>query len=152
MLETQEGRVPLPVDVWDHFSDLRHIERLAQATGISIDVLADAFEPTQRRAYIAAVLDKLSTTPRPKIVFLDPDTGIAPRKAKPVHVAKADLAEIWAALSADDILAVYQHADHTNAWRQDRMRKMAEACGAVQVHAITGEGIAADIAMLWCAK
>ena len=152
MLETQDGRVPLPAGVWEHFSDLRHIKRLAQATGISIVVLADAFEPTQRRAYIAAVLDKLSTVPRPKIVFLDPDTGIEPRKADAVHVAKADLAEVWAALSADDILAVYQHADHTNTWQQDRTRKMAEACGGVQVHAITGVDMAADIAILWCAK
>lgn len=151
-LETSEGQVPLPEGVWEHFSDLRHIERLAQATGVSIVVLDDAFEPPHRRKYIAAVVHKLKATPKPTIVFLDPDTGIEPGKADSVHVTKKDMAEVWAVLSAKDILAVYQHADHTNTWQQDRTRKMVEACGGAKVHAITGVGMAADVAVLWCRK
>ena len=151
-LQTSEGPVPLPEGVWEHFSDLRHIERLAQATNMSIIVLGDAFEPTHRRKYIAAVVDKLKATLRPTIVFLDPDTGIEPGKPASVHVTRADLADVWAVLSAKDILAVYQHADHTNAWQQDRTRKMVEACDGAEVHAITGVGMAGDVAVLWCLK
>lgn len=151
-LETFEGPVPLPEGVWEHFSNLRHIERLAQATSMSIVVLDDVFEPTHRLEYIAAVVQKLKATPRPMIVFLDPDTGIEPGTADSVHVTKTDLAEVWAVLSAKDILAVYQHADRTNTWQQDRTRKMVEACGGAEVSAITGVSMAADIAVLWCQK
>jgi hypothetical protein len=131
-LETSERLVPLPAGVWEHFSTLRHIERLAEATGVRIVVFDDILNPTRRREYVAAVVLKLKDAQRPTIVFLDPDTGIEPVKADSVHVTKADLAEIWAALLPNDVLAAYQHADHTSSWQEDRTRKMVEACGGTR--------------------
>lgn len=151
-LKTPDGAVPLPEKVWEHFSDLRQIGRLGQATRTEIVVLDEVFEPAQRRAYIATILSKLSAVPSPKIVFLDPDTGIEPGKADAAHVAAADLREVWDALAEGDVLVVYQHADHTSSWQQERTRKFAAACGGTTVHVITGVGMAADIAMLWCVK
>jgi len=152
ILETPEGRVPMPVQVWEHFSDLRNIERLARATDTSIVVLDQPFQPLHRPEYIASVVHRLTVVHSPKIVFLDPDTGIEPSAADPEHVAKTDLERIWAALLPNDVLAVYQHADHTGTWLHERARKMTEACGGMPVHSILGPGIASDVAMLWCAK
>lgn len=142
----------MPVGVWEHFSSLRHIKRLGRATGTKISVLDELFDPLKRGDYIASVVRRVKAVQSPKIVFLDPDTGIEPATARPEHVAKADLASIWAALSNEDILAVYQHADRTRTWRTLRAGKMKEACGGVPVHFITGTGMAADVAMLWSAK
>lgn len=152
MLETPDGRVLLAAAVWEHFSDLRHIRRLAQATGTRIIVFDEPFDPSRRRDYVSAVVSRLATIESPKIVFLDPDTGIEPGASGPEHVAKADLLAIWAALSAKAILALYQHADHSSTWRRQRARKMAEACAGSPVHFIIGPGMAADVAMLWCEK
>jgi len=150
-LETTEGRVPLPEGVWEHFSSLRQIKRLGRATGTKIIVLDEPFDPLKRDDYTASVVRRIRAVKSPKIVFLDPDTGIEPASARPEHVAKVDLVSIWAALSKDDILAAYQHAGHTRIWRTLRARKMSEACGGVPVHFITGTGMAADVAMLWSA-
>lgn len=151
-LETTEGRVPLPEGVWEHFSSLRQIKRLGRATGTKITVLDEPFDPLKREGYTASVVRHVKAVKGPKIVFLDPDTGIEPALAHPEHVAKVDLKSIWAALSKGDILAVYQNADRTKMWRTSRARKMREACGGAPVHFITGRGMAADVAMLWSAR
>jgi fatty acid-binding protein DegV len=85
-------------------------------------------------------------------VFLDPDTGIEPETAKAEHVTVADMREIWSELHAGDILAVYQHADRSGSWQQDRAMKLSEACGGAKVEVIQGRAVAQDIAVLWCRK
>lgn len=153
VLQTQEGEVSLPAAVWNHFSDLGHIKRLGEATGKSIVVLRQPFDPVRRREYVTAVVAELKKeVESPMIVFLDPDTGIEPGRAEPEHVTRQDIGEIWAALSPGDILAVYQHADRTTRWRDDRGQKMAAACDNTPVQAIVGSGVASDVAMLWCRK
>jgi hypothetical protein len=152
ILQTPEGEVPLSRDVWNHFSDLRHIGKLGEATGISILVFDDVFNPPERRAYVAGVVRRLNAVEGPKIVFLDPDTGVIPGKAGPEHVTTADLAEIWSALLASDVLVVYQHADRTGTWREDRAITLSQACGGVPIKTIVGEGVASDVAMLYCEK
>jgi hypothetical protein len=151
-LEIPGRKVPLPSHVWKHFSDLRQVQRLARATGTSIVVLGERFDPSRRCEYIAGVVRRLCKIQGPKVVFLDPDTGIAPAKKSPKHVTKADLMEIWKALSPNDVLAVYQHADRTKTWQKRGVRKMAEACGRASVQIITGSNVASDVAMLWCAR
>jgi hypothetical protein len=152
MLQTQEGEVSLSVAVWKHFSDLAYIKRLGEATGKNIVVLDQPFDPARRREYVATVVAELREVERPMIVFLDPDTGIEPARAEPEHVTRQDIGEIWAALLPGDILAVYQHADRTTTWRDDRGQKMAAACDNTPVQAILGTGVASDVAMLWCRK
>jgi hypothetical protein len=152
ILQTEEGEVPLPIEVWNHFSDLRHIERLGDVTGKTITVLDQPFDPDIRHKYIGLIVSKLKEIESPKIVFLDPDTGIEPENSRPEHVIKQDIREIWAALSEGDFLVVYQHADRTKTWRDDRGQKMSVACDNVPVKIILGTGIASDVAMLWCRK
>jgi hypothetical protein len=152
VLQTPEGEMPLLRAVWNHFSDLRHIDRLGQVTGTSIIVFDEPFDPRQRRAYVAEVVRRLKTVESPKIVFLDPDTGIEPGKAGPEHVTGADVAEIWATLLVSDVLVVYQHADRTITWREDRAVTMAQACCGAPIKRIVGKGVASDVAMLYCEK
>ncbi|MGO9620467.1 MAG: hypothetical protein ACLPT6_03585 [Desulfobaccales bacterium] len=152
MLQIDEDEVPLSEEVWKHFSDLNHIKRLKDSTGLIINVLGQQFKPESRLKYIKEILCELKKIECPKIVFLDPDTGIAPKKAKSEHVTEKDIREIWAALSNGDLLVVYQHSDRTKKWIPDRKKKMKVACGDGDIGTITGTGIASDVAMLWCLK
>jgi hypothetical protein len=152
VLQTPEGDVTLPAVVWNHFSNLRHIERLGEAAEIEILVLAQPFDPRQRRRYVADVVARLCTVETPKIVFLDPDTGMAPSTSGPQHVTQADAAEIWGALSVGDLLVVYQHGDRTTTWRDDRASSLSAACSGAPVQVIAGKGVASDVAMLWWEK
>ena len=157
-LQTEESEVPLPIQVWDHFSNLRHIERLGKATGLKIIVLDQYFEPIKRHDYINMIVSHIEEINKEikgrKIIFLDPDTGIEPAKSSaPEHVTKQDMEDIWKkAISQHDILIVYQHADHTKKWLLDRKNTMSSTCENTPVEIILGKDIASDVAMLWCCK
>jgi hypothetical protein len=155
-LQTEEGEVELPVQVWNHFSNLRHIERLGEATGLKIIVLDQLFDPGNRFDYINMICLHLEEINKEiknrKIIFLDPDTGIEPENAKPEHVTKNDLREIWEKIGNGDLLAVYQHAAFTENWLNDRKKRMSVVCDNVCVKHILSKGIAQDMAMLWCCK
>jgi hypothetical protein len=152
MLQIEENEVPLPEEVWNHFSDLKHIKRLENPTGLKIKVLYQDFKPENRPEYINDIVSALININCRKIVFLDPDTGIEPTNRKPEHVAIEDMHEIWKALSTDDLLTIYQHSDRTKKWIDDRKEKMSEACDGVVVKIISGKDIASDVAILWCLK
>jgi hypothetical protein len=147
-----EREVDLHQEVWDHFSDLRHIERLGGATGLEIIVLDKTFDPAKRPDYIGKIIYKVNEIKSRKIVFLDPDTGIAPRKGKAEHITTNDLQKIWGALLAGDLLVIYQHAAFAENWLNDQKKKMSVVCDNVCVKHILGKGIAQDMAMLWCLK
>jgi hypothetical protein len=163
-----EREVELSQEVWDHFSDLRHIERLGGAIGKIIVVLDHKlnliFDPYKRDDYIGAIVSEIKNPKivsemkngSPKIFFLDPDTGIEPEKAKHGHVKKQDIEKIWRVLSPGDLLVVYQHADRTKKWRIEQLNKrktkMSSACDNVCVKHVLGKDIASDVAMLWCLK
>jgi hypothetical protein len=156
-LQTEETEVEISKEVWNHFYDLRDIKRLGDAIGLEIIILDQNFDPAKRRDYIDKIISKVNEIKSPKIVFLDPDTGIEPKKVKPEHVTEQDMKEIWEkTLSNGDILAVYQHADRKKNWLteqlNERKKKMSSACDNVCVKHILGKGIAPDMAMLWCCK
>lgn len=153
-LKTEEKDIELPKEVWNHFSDLRHIKSLGDATGLEIIVLDQTFNPLKRHYYISSISLNLKEIKTQKIVFLDPDTGIAPKKAKAEHVTEEDMKDIWAVLLNDDLLVVYQHANRTKTWLSERIKKMSSALAINKddIKHIYSKAIAPDMAMLWCQK
>jgi hypothetical protein len=146
-----DGQVPLAPEVWDHFREIRQIERLGLAVKREIKVFDRVFcEP--RDAHIRALLtcvDKYQ--PRPLLVFLDPDTGIAPLKAKPglEHVLASEVGSIWGAMRAGDVLAFYQHRRRTKDWLAETRAQFVEALNKVErakVRTVTCPGLAKDVA------
>ena len=57
-LKVGNREVALPEEVWNHFSDLKHIQRLATKTGKLITVLDEPFHPMRRDYYIASIVSK----------------------------------------------------------------------------------------------
>jgi hypothetical protein len=143
--------VSIPAHIWGHFSDLQNIRRLRRWTGINIVVIKDAFAHAKRGNYVDAVVKRIRRY-GPKLVFLDPDTGIQPPgRSGPTHAAIVDIDRIWGSLRLGDILSVYQHAQRTSGWVQLKRGQLAEVCGA-RVNVIQAPAIAKDVVLLWCRR
>jgi hypothetical protein len=52
MLQIEEKEVPLPEEVWNHFSDLKHIKRLEDKKNLEIIILDQIFCTDKRTDYI----------------------------------------------------------------------------------------------------
>lgn len=102
-----DGRAyPLPLEVLDHFRNIKNIATLRSDARVMV---LDA--PCHDRAqYLECILTAIRNLPKePAIVFLDPDTGLEPKKARLEHVRETELREIWHALRPGDVLVFYQH-------------------------------------------
>lgn len=63
-----------------------------------------------RQAYFNGVTDKIKKYIDPAIVFLDPDTGIAPASFGYEHVTHKEIQTVLRAMKPSDVLLLYQHA------------------------------------------
>jgi hypothetical protein len=150
-LIVDDAPVPLPQEVWDHFSTLSNITALAAKVHIKISVVGCIFEHAIRREYRSEVVKELRATREPLIAFCDPDTGIAAGRPQGEHATIKDLQDYWDALKGGDILAVYQHAHRKGNWAEAQRELMSQAVGS-DVKTILGPDIARDVALLWCRK
>jgi len=142
--------VDLPSSVWNHFRNLKLIHSLSEDTHITIDVLNDPFE--KRFEYHRNILNKIKSYEDPKIVFLDPDTGLAPKNAKLEHVLEEELRDLWNSLRTNDWLVLYQHEWRKKGWNvlaKERFQKVCNPSSAF--HNFTSEKLASDVVLL-CAK
>jgi len=153
-MEVGDGRVePIPEAVWKHFSDLRNIRRLGKRTGKEIIPIDTLFEARHRQEYVQSVIDELRRLSKPKLLFLDPDTGIEPkpRSRGPGHVTVQDIERFWGTLRVGEVLAVYQHAPREADWVPDT-RQLQSACEGSPVQRIRAILVARDVALLWVQK
>jgi hypothetical protein len=141
-------RQPIQETVLNHFSGLGRISRL-NVTGVhAIRVFTEIWS-VQRGAYIAAAVHWLAQLRGRKLVFLDPDTGLAPRSGGDLaHVRTEEIEQLWTTLNAKDWLALYQHAAHNTDWLDERSAAFSEACGVAACEIIQGAAPAArDVAI-----
>lgn len=146
-------------EVWDFFSHVGRSEDLGTRLGVTVKVIEAPFTPDDRQAYQDAVREELTKAnlPHPWVVFLDPDTGIAPASgAKAAHIKPAELTFYWEqVLDPGDMLAVYQHAPRKKdkkkgvegwcAWPTGVLRK---ACGGAEVITLSSVPVAGDVVVL----
>lgn len=91
---------------------LHHFRRLSAVTAIqseaTVEVIENLFK--SRKSYLDVVVNRMHARPLiPGIVFLDPDTGLAPSRPGRKHVLDKELNEIWKELRTEDLLVFYQH-------------------------------------------
>lgn len=141
-----------PMAVWRHFRDLRHIKRLGRSAGLSIRIIPDPFSHGQRALYIQRVCRLIhETSKRPKVVFLDPDTGIEPARASKRHVKVAEIELLWWHLCKGDWLVLYQHALRRKDWPREQSSKFAAGCKGTRVRTFSCGSIAKDV-VFFCAE
>ncbi len=143
----------IPTEVIRHFRDPLSVTRLDPA--ITIEVITDTL--SSHDTYQLMVLNHLRTRSTSRsVVFLDPDTGLAPRHAALEHVRDADLSEIWRALQPGDLLVFYQHQTNRSGqpWIEPKKRQFALALdipdGTVKV--ATGMQTARDVAFFYARR
>jgi hypothetical protein len=140
-----------PKVVWRHFRDLQHIEGLGQRADLQIHIVRDQFRHDQRDAYVEKVCRTVAKFAHcPKVVILDPDTGIAPKTAGVRHVRVEEIKKLWRHLKNGDWLVLYQHASRSKGWRSAHRRKFASACGGASVRTYDCKTIAHDV-VFFCA-
>lgn len=152
-LQLQGGEEDIHPVVWDHFSDLQRATSMAPEIGIAISVLDRPFNPGQRSDYINEIIaDIAAIKVKPRLIFLDPDTGIEPLRLQTEHVAIADIEQIWGSLDPGEWLAVYQQFDRRPKWLDRKGAQLRAACRPGRLEVITGTRIAADVAMFGIGK
>jgi len=157
--------VQIPDEVIRHFRDVDSICSLK--CDVDIEALKDRFSHKDRGDYLRQITSAIhKRTERPGIVFLDPDTGLEPEgqrlksrhicKAGPKHVCELEVAKIWEALSAEDLLVLYQHQDNRagNEWKDRKRRQFAKALGVSdsEVKIAFAEEVANDVAFYFVKK
>jgi hypothetical protein len=131
-LEVDGKPGPIPEEVIAHFRDLRAAGSLGSKVRVTV------FDPCfteDRGAYQKAVLALLSAfAQEPCIVFLDPDTGLAPRSPKLEHVLGEEARGIWEKMKVGDVFAFYQHQTNMagKPWVPLKRNQLAEALGVPQ--------------------
>ena len=97
-LRTRDTDVEIQPAIWNFFRNLSAVEALGKTLGRQVAVLPDIFDPRQRQKYNQIVVNHLRSLQSPKVVLLDPDTGLAPGKHSAEHVTPADVQVIWNAV------------------------------------------------------
>lgn len=147
---------PLPNEVIRHFRDIDQIKRLAANAKLRIDIHKDLFQwraefrtrEDFRKSYFNKVARKIKKYREDVIVFLDPDTGIAPKTYGYEHVTPKEIQTTLRAMKPGDWLLFYQHAQLGDRnWRNSTKGEFGQAVNStVPVDTITCEEIANDVA------
>ena len=148
----------LPVEVVRHFRDIDDIQRLAEATNLKIDIHKDTFQWNRefrtkkdfREDYFDKVTTKIRHYRDSVIVFLDPDTGIAPLNYDYKHVTHREIRKTLRAMKIGDVLLFYQHARRGDKdWINSTKKEFSEAIGTgVPIDTIICNQIASDVMFL----
>ena len=145
----------VPQEVFKHFRNLGNIEELR--AGPQIKVLMAPFD--DRGRYMTEVLKAIAAKgPDPKIVFLDPDTGLEPRNPSMDHVLESEVKEIWDRLQPWDVLVFYQHKTNRNGqpWIEPKMKQLSGAIGVdkgeIKLAVGHNPNLAQDVALFYCQK
>jgi len=146
-----DERVKVQDAVWEFFRDMKRIEALA-CEGTEIAVVWEEFDHKRRSEYSSKIADGLLSLKRPLLVFLDPDTGLAPKSPKEKHVTDAEVADVWSQIRLGDWMVLYQHAWRNEEWAETSRKRLAQICGDSTVEVARSEKVARDVAFLCTRK
>lgn len=121
--------ITLPQQVINHFRDIEDINRLADRVDLDIRVIKREFDHGTRVGYTMEVCREVKMVDQRKVVFLDPDVGIALRRCKAEHVKPDEITMIWQSLNPQDFLVFYQHNFRSSDWVELCRNRLAAACG-----------------------
>ena len=111
--------------------DLMRMAFLAGECGIPLRIFADAYPGSQnaQTEYFRQLLAAVAQITDPRVVFLDPDNGLAGKNATNAHVWPEHLRQVWDALHAGDMLVLYQHGYRVADWPEVKREQVAGVLG-----------------------
>jgi len=141
-LETSDGTVEFPDVVWKYFRDLNAVSRLGGAANLRIEVFVKpitdrAKSATEKRDvrkdYLESLLERVRTLRGKRLlVFLDPDTGIAPQRWNETHATTDEIQRVLQQLARGDWLVLYQHARREKDWDKRALDQFSDAVGVAK--------------------
>lgn len=154
MIDIGGQETELPPQVRTHFRNIHNITALHK--NISISVFDRMFD--DRRAYQDAVTQYLSKSGSElRLVFLDPDTGLAP-VGRPdfKHVLDTEAHAIWSKLKAKEVFAFYQHKTNRagKPWIEEKRIQLEKAIKVKEGTVLVGKSvpIANDVVIFYAIK
>jgi hypothetical protein len=138
--------------VWRFFRNIHSITRLEPVIGVSIAVVNTEFKPDRRDAYVSEVKTKIQHARRPLALFLDPDTGLQPKRCCPEHTAITDIQTLWPVLKPREWLILYQHARHTSHWAESVADELSYLCSGMKAHVARSADVGKDVALICVEK
>ena len=162
-LEIGRAEADFPPEIIQHFRKLERIEKLPLAR-TKIEVFKELFgnhpksRPSQaaRHHYFTRLISRVRSLRQARlIVFLDPDTGLAPRrKPSEKHVSPDEVRRVFEALKPGDWLAFYQHSHRKRTWRTVRRREFSRAARVREARVRTCQclDVAPDVALFLVEK
>jgi hypothetical protein len=145
-------RLPVADDVWQFFRDMRRIEELGDEIGVEVKIVSEEFNHGNRILYSDDISRHLKDCVRPVLLFLDPDTGMQPKRLEVTHVTEIEVGRAWADLREGDWLVFYQHARHESNWVSEVAQQLSRVCEGGSVEVARSENIGRDVAFLCVAK
>ncbi|MCE5226997.1 MAG: hypothetical protein LLG05_14225 [Porphyromonadaceae bacterium] len=143
-------KVTVSNQVWKFFRNVHNVTSLGREIGVSVAVISKEFDANHRQSYICEVKTTVEQVEHPLALFLDPDTGLQPKKCHPEHTAITDIQQLWPALEARDWLVLYQHARHTHTWRESVADQLSSLCG-VKATVVRSDDVGKDVVFI-CAQ
>lgn len=140
-----KGREEIHEEVWDFFRNCENIERLGSDFDFSVRIFSREFTPSDRSGYLRCCTRFVKKCACPRIVFLDPDTGLQPERANAEHVTRSELRTVWEALDKGDRLVLYQHARRTGSWREDVREEFQNTLGVTETQEFYSPSVARDV-------
>lgn len=147
-----DKRVAVPSKVWKFFRNIHSITQLGPEIGLSITLVGEEFDPDQRKIYVSKIKAEISKARRPLALFLDPDTGLQPKKCLPEHTSIMEIEELWPVLKPGEWLILYQHARHTRDWRESVAHELSSLCNRMKAHIVRSEDVGKDVAFVCLQK
>ena len=143
----------IPNEIIDHFRQVKNIESIKSE--FPIYVFDTMFN--DRSIYLLGALTfikKFQSTN--SIVFLDPDTGLEPKKHGMEHVLEREAETIYNNLIEGDVFVFYQHQTNRNGrpWIDQKREQLACALkiGTNNLKIAHGQNIARDVVFYYCTK
>jgi len=127
-------KVPVSYEVIAHFKSIRqNMSQLRKNIGLDIilvdEKIGEKYSHQNRINYMESICGYIEkNSDGNKVVFLDPDTGLEPKKCKVTNVSENEVERIWNSLKAGNYLVFYQHRFRDKRWREKRGEQLAKIC------------------------
>ena len=115
-------------EIISHFRNIHNTKNINSR--INVIVYDKPFKHDTRATFHKELIGFLKKNKQKSIIFLDPDTGLAPKQPKDTHVKLNEVTLIWKELKQGDVLVFYQHRFRKKGWDQDKREQLS---GAIRV-------------------
>jgi len=156
LIDIDGKQCEIPDEVISHFRNINNASTITTQPKITV---FDTEFPEKDRALYSAEITKLIAKYQSEkcVVFLDPDTGLEPRRnVGKTHVLADEVKTIWQAIPKKWLLVLYQHKTNRSSeeWIEPKREQFAAAIGESlgRVKTASAKGIANDVVFFYATK